>query len=129
MIEYPIHIRSKEKVQLSKTNRIGHFRIAIGLFLYYLSLWLHPLYGKFRDSVPDWYHLLALGIGIVPPIIMYLLRNNALYFQQINTSITNEDFERAILATADELDWDDINFITETHCIVLRFGDILIGGG
>jgi hypothetical protein len=84
-------------------------------------------YVAIEDSNSSGLLYLAL-IYLAASILFYWLNSNRLFFQEYNIEMTDEQFKRAIKATAKELDWK-ITELKESSAVAVRRAEPFGSGG
>ncbi len=116
-------MKSTEKIKLTKGEWFNHF----GILIYSVIPILLFGYFAIQDPNPSRSIYLML-IFLAVSIFFYWLNWNRLFFQEYKSELTDEQFKRAIKATAKELDWQIIE-LKESYAEAVRYPEPFGNGG
>ncbi len=116
-------MKSTEKIKLKKGEWFNHFGISI-FFLIPILMFGYFAIGDPNPSKSIYPMLLSLAVAI----FFYWLNWNRLFFQEYKSELTDEQFKRAVKATAKELDWQIIE-LKENYAVAVRYPEPLGNGG
>ena len=125
-------MKSTEKIKLTKGEWFNHFGISIYLIIPIIMfghLFVEFYLLKMPNPNPDnfnAFYLMLLFLGV--SIFLYWRKWKRLFFQEYKVKLTDEQFERAIKATAIELNWQ-IEKLERNYAEAFRFPEAFGNGG